>query len=311
MSAIALLCGGLPLSAALAVGLVGPLAGTAAAADAAPRAAAPLRAAAVPQAGGTPQAAGTTLTAAGSGGSIQACVAYAYTAIRQHKVITATPPACRGLSRAQVNQAAATAIRMAVTSGAKSARRKQAGAAARWARTMITGPAPASARPRVPSAAVRPAAGGPAGGLGLGGVSELAAKVGALLAWLATAASGGWVLARWLLAGGRPLRRTTTAAPPAVILGHAGAGALGLALWTCFTLSGWTALAWIALGLLAPVAGLGMGVLLLGLPGPVRPAIGGPGPGRRGRVPVLVIVAHGLFAVTTLLLVLMAAIGAG
>jgi hypothetical protein len=229
-------------------------------------------------------------------------VAYAYTAITQHKVITATPPACHGLSRAQVNQAAATAIRMAVTSGAKSARRKQAGAAAQWARALITGPAPASGSPRATAAAVPPAAGGPAG--------ELAAKIAALLAWLATAASGGWMLARWLLAGGRPLRRTMTAAPPAVILGHAGAGALGLALWTCFALSGWAALAWIALGILAPVSGLGMGVLLLGLPGPVRPAIGAPGPGRRARIPVLVIVAHGLFAVTTLLLVLMATIGA-
>jgi hypothetical protein len=305
MSAIALLCGGLPLSAALAAGLVGSLAGTASAADAAPRAAA------APQAGGAPPAAGATLTAAGSGGRLQACVAYAYTAITQHKVIMATPPACRGLSRAQVNQAAATAIRMAVTSGAKSARRKQAGAAAQWVQAMITGPAPASASSRASSAAVRPAAVGPVGGLGLGGISELAAKVGALLAWLATAASGGWVLARWLLAGGSPLRRTKTAAPPAVILGHAGAGALGLVLWTCFTLSGWAPLAWIALGLLAPVAGLGMGVLLLGLPGPVRPDIGARSPGRRARVPVLVIVAHGLFAVTTLLLVLMAAIGAG
>jgi hypothetical protein len=299
MSAIALLCGGLPLSAALAVGLAGSLAGTAPAADAAPRAAA------VPQAGGGP------LTATGSGGSLQACVAYAYAAIRQHKVVTATPPACRGLSPTQVNQAAATAIRMTETRGTKSAQRKQAGAAAPWVWAMITSPAPASGGPLTSSAAVRPAAGGPVAGLGLGGVSELAAKIGALLAWLATAASGGWVLARWLLAGGSPLRRTTTTAPPAVILGHAGAGALGLALWTCFTLSGWAALAWIALGLLAPVAGLGMGVLLLGLPGPVRPDIGARSPGRRARVPVLAIVGHGLFAVTTLLLVLMAAIGAG
>jgi hypothetical protein len=304
MSAIALLCGGLPLSAALAVGLAGSLAGTAPAADAAPRAAA-VPQAAVPQAGGAP------LTAAGSGGSLQACVAYAYAAIRQHKVVTATPPACRGLSPTQVNQAAATAIRMTETRGTKSAQRKQAGAAARWVWAMITSPAPVSGGPLTSSAPVRPAAGGPVGGLGLGGVSELAAKVGALLAWLATAASGGWVLARWLLAGGSPLRRTETAAPPAVILGHAGAGALGLALWTCFTLSGWAALAWIALGVLAPVAGLGMGVLLLGLPGPVRPDIGARSPGRRARVPVLVIVGHGLFAVITLLLVLMAAIGAG
>ncbi len=101
-----------------------------------------------------------------------------------------------------------------------------------------------------------------------------------------------------------------TAAPPAVILGHAGAGALGLVLWASFMLSGWSPLAWIAVGMLAPVAGLGMGVLLLGLPRPVRPAIGRRRPGHRARVPALAIAAHGLFAVTALLLTLMAAIGA-
>src|SRR6185437_3266314 len=122
--------------------------------------------------------------------------------------------------------------------------------------------------------------------------------------------SGGWVLARWLLAGGRPWRKSATAAPAAVILGHVGAGALGLLLWASFLLSGWVPLAWTAVGLLAPVASLGMGVLLLGLPRPARPAIG-PRPGRRAGRPALAIAAHGLFAVTALLLTLMAAIGAG
>ena len=118
----------------------------------------------------------------------------------------------------------------------------------------------------------------------LGGVSELAAQVGALLAWLAAAASGGLVLARWLRAGGSPLRRTATAAPPAVILGHVSGGLLGLVLWAAFMLSGWAVLAWIALGLLAPVAGVGMAVLVLGLPArgapDYRPAA--PDPGSRG-----------------------------
>ena len=97
-----------------------------------------------------------------------------------------------------------------------------------------------------------------------------------------------------------------TAAPPAVILGHVGSAALGLALWACFMLSGWVALAWTALAILAPVSGLGMSVLLLGLPGPLRTRAGG-----RGRIPALAIAAHGVFAVTALLLVLMATIGAG
>jgi hypothetical protein len=276
MSAVALLCGGLPLSAALAVGLgVSP-------ADA----------------------------ASAAGGSYPACVAYAHTAIERHQVVAAIPAACRGLSRAEVNRAASTAIRTTETGGSKPAVRREAIAAARWVGAMFTGPVPASG----PVAAGQSAsATGPAGGrgLGLGGVSELAAKVAALLAWLATAASGGFVLVRWLLAGGSPLRRTTTAAPPAVILGHVGAGAGGLVLWACFMVSGWVACAWTALAILAPVAGLGMGVLLLGLPGPVRPRAGGRAPGRRTGIPVLAVVGHGTFAVTALLLVLMATIGAG
>jgi manganese efflux pump family protein len=287
MSALAFLCGGLPLSAALAAGLAGSFANAASAANVAPTATA------------------AALTAADASGSLQACVASAYAAIERHQVITATPAACRGLSRAEVNQAAGIAIRMSATSGAKAARRKQASAAARWVPALITVPAPVPGP--VASAATRhPSAAGPAGGLGLGGVSEFAAKVGALLAWLATAASGGLVLVRWLLAGGSPLRRTVTSAPPAVILGHVGAGALGLVLWASFLVSGWVPLAWTALAILAPVAGLGMGVLLLGLPGPVRPRTG-----TRAQIPVLVIVGHGMFAATTLLLVLMATIGAG
>jgi hypothetical protein len=326
LSAVALLCGGVPLSAALGVGLAGSPAAASAmsAVGVTPRATA-----------ATLTAAGATLTAAGAGGSLQACVAFAYTAIERHHVITATPAACRGLTRAEVSQAARIAIGMTVTSRTKSARRKQEGAAIPWVRAMITSPVPASG-PAASAAAGQPSADGPADALGLGGVGESAAKAGALLAWLATAASGGLVLVRWLLAGGNPLRRTVTAAPPAVILGHVGAGALGLVLWVSFMLSGAVALAWTALAILAPVAGLGMSVLLLGLPGPVRPlsgtraaqtraagaraigaraagarAAGARAPGRRNRIPVLAIAGHGMFAVTALLLVLMATIGAG
>jgi hypothetical protein len=256
-------------------------------------------------------AAGTWLTAAGAlaadhaGGSPQACQAYAQAAIEQHKVITGTPAACRGLSPAQLNQAARNAIRATLTRGTKAATRKQAGAASVWVRALISyTPPTAASPPEAGQAGPSPPdrVGGPGTGeLGLG-VSRLDARLGALLAWLATAASGGVMLVRWLLAGGRPLRGSGTAAPPAVILGHVGAGASGLVLWVSFMLSGWTPLAWTALGLLAPVAGLGMGVLLLGLPAPARP---------RGGIPVLAIAAHGIFAVTALLLVLMATVGAG
>ena len=292
---------GLLATAALAAGLSGALAGTAPAASAAPAAS---------QTGLLSLATGMTLAAAQVSGSPQACTAYAYAAIEAHTVITATPAACAGLTRAQVNQAMGTAIRMTLANGAKSARRKQAGAAAAWVQALITAPGPEPASPPATSSGGQTSSAVPGGSvsseLRLGGVSELAAQVGALLAWLAAAASGGLVLARWLRAGGSPLRRTATAAPPAVILGHVSGGLLGLVLWAAFMLGGGAALAWIALTLLAPVAGAGMATLVLGLPSPGRPLLAA----RRPRMPVLAISAHGLFAATALLLVLMATIGA-
>jgi hypothetical protein len=296
-------CGGLLVSAGLAVGLAGSLAGVASAAAAAPSVLA------TSQTGGVSLATGMTLAADQVSGSPQACTAYAYAAIEGHMVITATPAACEGLTRPQVNQAVGTAIRMTLAKGTKSARRKQAGAAAVWVQALITTPGPAAAAAPATSSGGGPSSAVPSGslssGLRLGGVSELAAQVGALLAWLAAAASGALVLVRWLRAGGRPLLGTATAAPPAVILGHVGGGLLGLVLWAVFMLGGWAVLAWIALGLLAPVAGAGMAVLVLGLPSPGRTGL----TARRHRIPVLVIFAHGLFAATALLLVLMAAIG--
>jgi hypothetical protein len=162
--------------------------------------------------------------------------------------------------------------------------------------------------------------------------SELAVRI----AWLITAASGGYVLVHWLRAGGRLRRRAATAVPPAVLLGHPALGLLGLVLWTVFVATEWVALAWVATGLLLPVAGLGMAVLVIGLPSP-RPVAGEPAAARaepfpagtvgtavlvatpaapaparsRGGQPVLVIALHGLFAATVLLLVITAAAGAG
>ena len=264
-----------------------------------------------------------TAGGAAAGGSVRACAAYAYRAIERQQAVTGRPAACAGLGRAEVNQAASTAIRQAAGSGPKSAWRKQAGAAAPWVSTLLTG--------QVPVGPARPAAGGRAAPGS--GVSELALKLGALLAWLATAASGGYILLRWLLAGGGPRRRSPAAAPPAMALSHAGSGLLGLAIWIVFMATRETALAWIAVAIMAPVSGLGMGVLALGLPSPrpadepaataqaapavraatatlLAPAVTAR-PASRPRAPVLAIAAHGLFAVAALLLVLLAAIGAG
>jgi hypothetical protein len=124
-----------------------------------------------------------------------------------------------------------------------------------------------------------------------------------------------------------------------VILGHFGLALGGLAIWVTYLAVGWAALAWAAVGVLLPVAGLGMAALVIGLPGrafapadrraPVlagqqaSAASGRPTDGRQasavggrstptvtGRWSPLVVVGHGLFAVTTIALVLLAALGA-
>jgi len=228
-----------------------------------------------------------------------------------------------------VNAAASVAIRQASGSGPKSAWRKQAGVAAPWVSALLTGP--------VPAAGTSVAASGSGGSFQLSGLSGVAVRVAALLAWLATAASGGYVLARWLRAGGslRVPAGPSSTAPSAVIAGHASLGLLGLVLWVVFMSTGWAAAAWAAVGLLAVVAGLGMGVLALGLPSPrprpsqslappaIRPPSGGTatltasaavrpaGARAASPVPVFVIAAHGLFAATVLLLVITATVGAG
>ena len=248
-----------------------------------------------------------TAEARGRGDSLRACVAYAYAAIERHAPAVAKPPACAGLTGEQVGQAAGTAIHMTLTSRDKAARRRQSIAAGRWVRAMFTTPAPA-ASPADSSASARPAAATRASGRGLGGVSELAVKAGALLAWLATAASGGWLVLRWLMAGGSLRRKSATAAPPALIVSHAVGGVLGLLGWVTFMVTGWVALAWVSLGILAPEAGLGMSVLLLGLPRPARAPLGGR---RTGGFPAFAVAAHGLGVVTVLLLVLTATIAVG
>jgi hypothetical protein len=62
------------------------------------------------------------------------------------------------------------------------------------------------------------------------------------------------------------------------------------------------ALAWVSVGAVILIAGLGMGVLAADLPEPRAQAGGG--------LPVTVIAVHGTLATTTILLVLLAAIGA-
>ena len=245
---------------------------------------------------------------------MQGCADYGVYAIDHGITVTRMPAACRGLGKAQINEAAAGAINMVVGGRSKKPawRRLTAEAAPRLA-YLITGPQPA---PSSPPQASQPAGGTP---VRAGAGSDLALRLAALGAWLITAGSGAYLLVSWIIRSGIRRRRPRTpraGAPPGVLLGHFGLATTGLVVWVSYLIADWAPLAWAAVGLFLPVAGLGLAVATVGLPG--HPAPGGV-PAKTGTaampardwVRTLLVAGHGLFAATTLLLVLLAAIGTG
>lgn len=144
--------------------------------------------------------------------------------------------------------------------------------------------------------------------------------IAALVAWLLTAAGGFYMLGVWISRGGHR-RPGSSHLPPGVVFGHFGLAAVGLVLWIVFLLTGTVAVAWTALVLLVPVAALGFVLLARWIPTyraarDAVPAAEGTGGGSAGgepaerRFPVAVVGAHGAFAVLTVVLVLLATLGA-
>ena len=275
------------------------------------------------------------LCAAGCGSSsggtfhatVQSCAAYGVHAIEHHITVTRKPAPCQGLSKAQVNQAVATAVDRSIGAAPKAVRRKRAGEAAPYLEHLVSTLPPAASSPAT--------ARSPAASSG----RDLPMSIAALVAWLLAAGSGGYVLGSWIAHGGTLRRRArgTGTGSPAVVVGHFGLALSGLVLWAAYLTTGWAALAWVAVGVLLPVAGLGMATLTVGLPGrraaaaasgvsPVRVGVSAgtrsatikvssQGPDGTGaasvqaRLSPLVVAVHGALAVTTIILVLLAALG--
>ena len=141
----------------------------------------------------------------------------------------------------------------------------------------------------------------------------------ALVTWVLTAGGGFVMLGLWLKHGGmqqgdEPGDRIR----PGRILSHFGLAATGLVLWIIYVASDSDALAWIAFILLAIVALLGFSMLAIWLrqrsrePVVATPAAAGAGDGpAERRFPVPIVAGHGLLAATTLVLVLLVALGVG
>lgn len=136
--------------------------------------------------------------------------------------------------------------------------------------------------------------------------------IAALIAWLVTAVGGFVMLGTWIAKGGtrEPARSRFS---PGLIFGHFALAAAGLVLWIIYLIAGGKTLAWIAFILLVPVAALGFTMLARWIPGyrnrTATASTGDAAPEQH--FPVVVVAAHGLVAVATVVLVLLAALGVG
>jgi hypothetical protein len=129
--------------------------------------------------------------------------------------------------------------------------------------------------------------------------------IAALIAWLVTALGGFVLLGRWVAGGGHRAGSGTRLAP-GLVFGHFVLAAAGLVLWIVYLVTNTAALAWTAFVVLLPVALLGFTMFARWL-AVARNRAAVP----EARLPVPVVVGHGLFAATTLVLVLLAALQTG
>lgn len=142
----------------------------------------------------------------------------------------------------------------------------------------------------------------------------------ALVTWLLIAIGGFVMLGMWIAKGGLRQPRTSHF-PPAVIFGHFALAAAGLIVWIVYLFAASSTLAWSSFVLLLPVALLGFVMLFRWIPVyRARAAMATGGPGTTGAAdqapaersfPLVIVLGHGLFAVVTLVLVLLVAIKVG
>ncbi|WP_326547876.1 hypothetical protein QGN32_06920 [Mycolicibacterium sp. ND9-15] len=131
--------------------------------------------------------------------------------------------------------------------------------------------------------------------------------IASLILWVLTAGGGAFLLAKWVSGGGH--RGTTTSQlPPGVVFGHFALAAAGLVLWVIYVITDNHPIGWIGVALLAPAAILGFIMLARWLPtrrdNAAAPSSAQLPPERSFPVPV--VVAHGVLAVATIVLALLA-----
>jgi len=141
-------------------------------------------------------------------------------------------------------------------------------------------------------------------------------SVAALITWMITVFFGLVLLIIWIIEYDREFQTAAaTRLPVPVISGHALLALGGLMLWISYLLLDEDQLAWSAVAVLG--AGAILGLIMAARWIRVYRAYGAPGPSLTGRTaapperhfPLPVVIAHGIMAVTTIVLVLLTALG--
>ena len=130
--------------------------------------------------------------------------------------------------------------------------------------------------------------------------------IAALVAWVVTALGGFVLLFKWVGAGGhKPTTQPRSRLSPAQVFGHFLLAAAGLVLWIVYVASDSDGVTWPAFAIVVVVALIGFTMFFRWLP-QVRSGRSAPATPET-KLPVPVVVAHGLAGATTLVLVLIAA----
>ncbi len=127
--------------------------------------------------------------------------------------------------------------------------------------------------------------------------------IAALIFWIVTAVGGFVLLGTWISKGGHRGSGSSRLSP-GMVFGHFGLAAIGLVVWIIEAVVTTTALAWVGFILLLPVALLGFTMFARWIPAR-KTAVA------ESKFPVPVVLGHGALAATTLVLVLLAALGVG
>src|SRR5579863_3832083 len=101
--------------------------------------------------------------------------------------------------------------------------------------------------------------------------------IAALIFWLFTVSIGAYMLRTWVARGGLRRQRTTgVGAPPGLVFSHPSAALSGLVTWIAYLASGVDALAWAGVLLIAMAITLGICMVTLWTPYPIRPDVARP-----------------------------------